>query len=127
MDRPGTRRPGPRDYASAVVGSIIDVISEIRFAGKLPWLACSRIKGLVGSDVNAVDFVLGHVAVNPLNLGAELVEDTAGCLRDGLKLLQAQLSGDRQFRFDYVFWHDLSCLCSKKVSMAASVCPIRVL
>lgn len=102
MDRPRTRRPGPRDYASAVVGSIIDVISEIRFAGKPPWLACSRI-------------------------GAEFVEDTAGCLRDGLKLLRAQLSGDRQFTFDYVFWHDISCLWSKKASMAASVCPIRVL
>jgi hypothetical protein len=48
-------------------------------------------------------------------------------LRDGLKLLRAQLSGARQFTFDYVFWHDISCLWSKKVSMAASVCPIRVL
>jgi len=84
-------------------------------------------QGLVGSDVNAVDFLLGHVAVNPLNLEAEFAQDTAGCLRDGLKLLRAQLSGARQFTFDYVFWHDISCLWSKRVSMAASVCPIRVL
>jgi hypothetical protein len=37
------------------------------------------------------------------------------------------LSGAGQFTFDYVFWHDVSCLWSEKVSIAASVCPIRVL
>src|SRR5271165_5739114 len=50
-------------------------------------------QGLVGCDVDAVDFVLGHVAVDPLNLGTEFAQDAAGGLGDGLQLLWREFSG----------------------------------
>src|SRR5579863_5781730 len=39
---------------------------------------------LVGCVVDAVDLVAGDVAVDPLNFGAELTQDSAGSLGDGL-------------------------------------------
>lgn len=44
-------------------------------------------QSFVGCDVDAVDFVLGHVAVNPLNFRAKFAQHAAGGLRDGLELL----------------------------------------
>jgi len=37
------------DHHSAVVGSIIDLISDTRFAGKPPWRACSRTISTFGA------------------------------------------------------------------------------
>src|SRR5580658_5734231 len=39
---------------------------------------------LVGRDVNAVNLVVGDVALQPLDLRAEIGEHRAGLLRDGL-------------------------------------------
>ena len=38
----------------------------------------------VGRDVDAVDLVVGDVALQPLNLGPEVAQHRAGLLRDGL-------------------------------------------
>lgn len=62
-------------------------------------------QGLVGRDVNTVDFILGYIAVNPLNLGSEFAQNAAGGLGDGLKLLGAELSSAGQVALDHIFWH----------------------
>src|SRR5271166_5834335 len=60
---------------------------------------------LVGRIVDAVDLVIGDIAVHPLNLGAEVLEYTARFLRDALQLFRRKLSGARQFALDHVFGH----------------------
>lgn len=59
----------------------------------------------VGGDVDAVDFVVGNVAVKPLDLGAEVAENAAGSLGDGLELIGSELASARDFAFDHEFWH----------------------
>ncbi len=43
----------------------------------------------VGSNMDAVNFVVGDVALHPLNLGTEIAQHAARLLRDAL-----QLTGD---------------------------------
>src|SRR3990172_7951917 len=50
---------------------------------------------LVRGDVHAVDLVTGDEALLPLDLGAELVKDAAGLLRDRLQLLGGELTRSR--------------------------------
>src|SRR5271165_1030537 len=69
-----------RDLGNSICG-------EAALAGVFP------DQGLVRSDIDAVDFVLGHVAVDPLNLGTEFAQDAAGGLGDGLQLLWREFSG----------------------------------
>jgi len=59
----------------------------------------------IGRVVDAINLVTCHVAVNPLDLRAEFAKDTAGGLRDGLKLRGRELSGTGNFAFDYIFGH----------------------
>ena len=47
---------------------------ETALAGMLSY------QSFIGSDVDAVDFVLGYVALNPLDFWAKFAEDSAGCL-----------------------------------------------
>src|SRR3989442_12421566 len=63
---------------------------------------------LVGCDVNTIDLVVGHVAMQPLNLRTQLLKHPARCLGDSLQLLRRQLSCAWDFSFDYVLWHSLS-------------------
>src|ERR1700730_3636797 len=46
---PFSHPPSLIGYPSAVVGSIMDFISETRLAGKPPWVACSRIVSSFGA------------------------------------------------------------------------------
>src|ERR1039457_7127487 len=51
----------------------------------------------VRRPVNAINFIVCHVAVEPLNLGAEIAEHRQGVLRRGLSLLLSHLSCPRDF------------------------------
>ena len=66
---------------------------------------------LVGSDVDAVDFVIGDVALQPLDLWAELVQHRAGFLRDGLNLVGGKGADSRNFTLNLrtLAWNDLLC------------------
>lgn len=59
-------------------------------------------------DVDAVDLVIGHVTLEPLNLRSQLLQHSTGLLRDALKLLWRQLSCFGNLPFDYVFRHKQS-------------------
>ena len=54
----------------------------------MPGMLLNRL--LVRGDVDTVDLVLYHVAVEPLNLRAKLIEDAAGLLRNGPQLLRGE-------------------------------------
>src|SRR3954469_22354555 len=60
---------------------------------------------LIGRDVDAVNLVIGYVAMDPLNLRAEFAEYSTGFLRDSLKLVWRQLSRAWKVAFDDVFGH----------------------
>src|SRR5215472_18108302 len=63
---------------------------------------------LVRCDVDAVDFVLGYVAMQPLHLRAQVLENAARFLRDGLQLLVFEVSGAGNLALNYILGH--SCL-----------------
>src|SRR5579872_1735230 len=54
----------------------------------------------VGRVVDAVDFVAGDVAMDPLNFGSEFAQDSAGRLGDGLQLIGRHLSSAGNFALD---------------------------
>ena len=57
-------------------------------------------------DVNAVDLVVGHIAVDPLDLGTHLLEHAAGLLGDALQRVGAELAGPGDVTFDNEPGHD---------------------
>jgi hypothetical protein len=59
----------------------------------------------VGGDVDAVDLVLGDVALDPLNFGAHVAEDAAGLLRNCLEVAGREVASIRDVPFNYVLWH----------------------
>src|SRR5215469_1760157 len=76
--------------------------------GEAP-LACMFANSvLVRSDVNAVDFVLGHVAMQPLHLGAQVPENAARLLRNGLQLLGFEVPGAGNLALNYILGHSSS-------------------
>src|SRR5579884_1554321 len=62
----------------------------------------------IRSDVDAVDFVIGDVALHPLNLRTEVAQHGAGLLRNLLQLLGGETSRSRQFPLDDVLGHGVS-------------------
>src|ERR671922_229841 len=56
-------------------------------------------------DVHAVGLVAGDVALHPLDLRAQALEDVARFLRDGLQLVRAELAGAGNLALDEVFGH----------------------
>src|SRR5262249_38784762 len=60
---------------------------------------------LAGRVVNAIDLVGGDVAVDPLNLRAEVLEHPAGFLRDGLESLGRHIARAGDFAFNHVLRH----------------------
>src|SRR6476660_5426696 len=62
----------------------------------------------VGGDVDAVNLIAGDVAVDPLNLGAELTQDSAGCLGDRFEFITGQVSGTGNLALDNVLGHGTS-------------------
>src|SRR3954452_25293638 len=60
---------------------------------------------LVGCDVDAVDLVGRHVALDPPDLGAEAGDHLVGLGADVVQLLGRQLAGSGQWSFDHVLGH----------------------
>jgi hypothetical protein len=71
----------------------------------------------VWRNVDAVDLVTRHVALHPLDLWPELPQDPAGLLRDSLELIAGELTGTRDFAFNYVFGHVFPVGCGKGRSL----------
>ena len=59
----------------------------------------------VGGDVDAVDLVGCDIGMDPLNLWAQLSEDTTGGLGDGSELLGGKLAGFGNVALDEELWH----------------------
>ena len=60
---------------------------------------------LVRRNVDAINLVLDYVAVQPLDLRSELVQNSAGLLLDGDHLFRRYISDVRNVAFDEVFRH----------------------
>ena len=61
--------------------------------------------GLIGCDVDAIDFVFSDIAMEPCDLGTEVAENSAGGLRESLELLGREFAGAGDFAFYDEFWH----------------------
>src|SRR5262245_10070512 len=60
---------------------------------------------LIRRNVNAVDLVVGDVALDPLDLRPHAVQDAARFLRDGLQLLHRQFPGSGDVPLDHELGH----------------------
>jgi hypothetical protein len=60
---------------------------------------------LVRGKINAVNFVVSYIALDPLNLGSELRQDTARLLRNALQGLCRQAACSRDVTLDYILLH----------------------
>ena len=89
---------------SAEVGSIMRCTSEtVGWESSLFGMFFDHF--LVGSDVHAINFAVRHVAVHPLNLGAQILKYAAGFLRNGQNLLLRQISCLGYISLDHIFRH----------------------
>lgn len=61
---------------------------------------------LVGRIIDAIDFVVRDVALDPLDLWAHLDEYITRFLGNGLEFLSGQISCAGEFAFNHVFWHN---------------------
>src|SRR5687767_2798164 len=59
----------------------------------------------VRRNVYAVDFIAGHIAMDPLDTWAHLLEHSARGLRDPLQLLRRQVADAWNLPLDYVLRH----------------------
>ena len=59
----------------------------------------------VRRDVDTVNLLIGHVAVDPLNLRSQLAEHAARLLRDGLKLFSRKLPRPRDVTLNQILRH----------------------
>src|SRR5262249_35223630 len=83
---------------SAVVGSITERTRAMAPAGNPPRAAWVR-------TVDAIDLVVGDVALDPLNRRAHALQHAARLLRDRLQFLPRQFSGSDDLPFDDEFGH----------------------
>jgi hypothetical protein len=60
--------------------------------------------GLVRSEINAIHLIASYVAMQPLDLGTHGPENANRFLRHFAQLGVGQISGSRDFTFDYEFW-----------------------
>lgn len=83
-------------------GSRIDDRPNLRDAvgGETALLRVLPDSVFIRRDVDAVNFVVGNVAVNPLNLRAHVSQYAARLLGNGLQLLWRQLSHFRNVSLD---------------------------
>jgi hypothetical protein len=64
--------------------------------------------GFVWSEVDAVHFVAGDVAVQPLDLRSHILQDRDRFFRQLTQLRVGEVSSSRDFAFDYEFGHEHS-------------------
>ena len=73
--------------------------------GEIAFLGVLANQLLIWRDVDAVNLVIRHITVQPLDLWTQLTQNTARFLGDRLKLIFRQLSGSRQVTLDDILWH----------------------
>src|SRR5205085_3475234 len=73
--------------------------------GKAAALGMLADQILVGGAIDAINLVVGDVAVDPLDLRPEITEDGAGGLRGHLEVFGTELPSTRHFSLDHKFWH----------------------
>ena len=59
----------------------------------------------IGRAVDAVDLVIGDVAMDPLDVGSHILEHAAGLLRRALQLPARERAGTGHFTFDHELGH----------------------
>src|ERR1017187_8244432 len=73
--------------------------------------------------VDAVDFVVGHIAVKPLNLRAQLSQNAARRLRYRLQLLRRQLADFGNLSLDDKLGHGIDLLLGSSIHRIAAEAP----
>jgi hypothetical protein len=68
--------------------------------------------GLVLSEVHAVHFVAGYIAMQPLDLRPHTLQNLDGLLGEFPQLCVGQIARSRDFAFDYKFWHAQMLACT---------------
>src|SRR3954454_12421380 len=82
---------------------------------------------LVRRAVDAVDLVVRHVAVDPLDLRTEVLEDRAAGLRCGLEVGCAKLTHAGHFPLNHELRHDTSrCSLLQRASIAPRARDLRI-
>src|SRR5205085_9685835 len=76
-------------------------------AGKSSALSMLTDHLLVGRAIDAVDLVVGNVAVHPLDLRPKVFQHRTGRLRRLPEVFGPKLAGARHFTLDYVLGHPL--------------------
>src|SRR5258708_9203957 len=71
---------------------------------------------LVGSDIDAVDFVPSYITVEPLNLWSQILQHVAGFLRNRCHFLRRYIPHSGDIAFDDVFRHAF-LLCSRSAAV----------
>src|SRR5207244_11585401 len=85
------------------VEAVLDRADPVGREAALPGVLAHDL--LVGRHVHAVDPVLGHEALDPLNLRPQLLEHRARLLRQRLQVLRGHLARAWNFPFDDVPRH----------------------
>lgn len=92
-------------FASGFAGGVLMVV-EIGGEAAEPRVGADQLR--VRRDVHAGDLVLGHEALHPLDLGAELPQHFARPLRDGVELGRGERGGVRDLALDDELRHWIS-------------------
>src|SRR5215469_1076192 len=64
-------------------------------------------RGFIRRDVNAIDFVVGHEAFQPLDLWTELTQHGTRFLRNGVQFARREFAGTRNFTLNDEFRHSV--------------------
>src|SRR5437763_10635501 len=82
---------------------------------------------LIGRAIDAVDLVVCHVAVDPLDLRTEILEDRAAGLRCRLEVGCAKLTHAGHFPLNHELRHDTSrCSLMQRASLAPAAGDLRI-
>src|SRR6202040_998654 len=85
------------------IDDVLDLGDAVRWESSLLGMFFDHF--LVGSDVHAINFVVSHIAVHPLDLRTQILKYAAGFLRNGLNLLLSQFSCLGDIALDHIFRH----------------------
>src|SRR6267142_4298342 len=114
------RRPGSGRRSALLGGGGVDRPDDLAdpVGGKAALAGVLAHQLLAGRHVHAVDLVPRDVALDPLDLGPETLQDTARLLGDRAQLLRRQLAGAGDVALDEVLGHGV-LLCRESCHAAA--------
>src|SRR6266566_3977422 len=104
---PASRRAHPRFEPASIRAGRIDHRLDARYAGdrKSAVLRVAANVGLVLREVDAIDLVVGHVALHPLDFRAHALQNLARLFRYRLQLARREPPRARQVALDHVLLH----------------------